>query len=140
MINAFAAEALQLRKRLAPIIIGGSWLVMVVGFGFAVPYIVYAALDPVTQAAERAQLLGSLLPSAVHHAAAGSYPLFGGAVMLILGVLITGSEYRWRTWPARLSQGPTRTHRGSDAPGHGRAGGFPPATPGAVRERRRRPG
>lgn len=109
MFSALTAEALLLRKRLAPFVIGGSWLLMVVGFGFGVPYIVYAALDPVTQAADRAQLLGSLLPSAAHHAAAGSYPLFGGAIMLILGVLITGSEYRWKTWHARLSQGPTRT-------------------------------
>ena len=25
-----------------------------------------------------------------------------GAIMLILGVLVTGSEYRWNTWTARL--------------------------------------
>ncbi|GAA2070152.1 hypothetical protein GCM10009780_00920 [Actinomadura alba] len=103
-----AAEALLLRKRLAPFVVGGGWVVMVVGFGFGVPYIVYATLDPVKQAADRAELLATLLPAAAHTTAAGSYPLFGGAIMLILGVLITGSEYRWGTWPARLSQGPGR--------------------------------
>jgi hypothetical protein len=29
--------------------------------------------------------------------------------MLILGVLITGPEYRWNTWTARFTQGPSRT-------------------------------
>ncbi|WP_214105612.1 ABC transporter permease subunit [Acrocarpospora catenulata] len=109
MRNALAAEALLMRKRLAPLVVGGTWIVLVVAFGFGVPYIVYATLDPVTKAADRAALLDLLLPSAAHTTAAGSYPLFGGAIMLILGVLVTGPEYRWGTWPARLSQGPGRT-------------------------------
>ncbi|RCG22838.1 ABC transporter permease [Sphaerisporangium album] len=109
MINALSAEALLLRRRPAAFVVGGVWVLLVVGFGFAVPYIVYATLDPVKHAADRAQLLDILLPSAAGETAAGSYPLFGGAIMLILGVLITGSEYRWGTWPARLAQGPTRT-------------------------------
>ncbi|MEU9890166.1 hypothetical protein AB0M95_30510 [Sphaerisporangium sp. NPDC051017] len=109
MINALSAEVLLLRKRPAAFVVGGAWVLLVVAFGFAVPYIVYSTLDPVKYAADRGQLLDILLPSAAGGTAAGSYPLFGGAIMLILGVLITGSEYRWGTWPARLAQGPTRT-------------------------------
>jgi ABC-type transport system involved in multi-copper enzyme maturation permease subunit len=106
MIDAVAAEGLLMRKRLAPLIVGGSWILMVVGFAFAVPYIVYRALGP--SEAGRGDLLELLLPNAVASTSLSSYPLFGGAIMLILGVLVTGSEYRWGTWTARLSQGPGR--------------------------------
>ncbi|MFF3672062.1 ABC transporter permease subunit [Microtetraspora malaysiensis] len=107
MRNALASEALLLRRRLAPFVVGCTWIVLVVGFGFGVPYIVYATLDP-AKTADRAALLEMLLPSAAHTTAVGSYPMFGGAIMLILGVLVTGAEYRWGTWPARLAQGPGR--------------------------------
>ncbi|MFB4278639.1 ABC transporter permease subunit [Nonomuraea sp. MTCD27] len=106
--DALAAEALLLWRRPALPLIGTGWVLMVVAFGFGVPYIVYSTLDPAGEAAERAALLEMLLPSAAHTTAAGSYPLFGGATMLIFGVLVTGSEYRWRTWQARLTQGPGR--------------------------------
>jgi hypothetical protein len=108
MIAALAAEILLLRKRLAPFVVAGAWVIMVVGFGFLVPYIVYATMDPGKQA-DRAELLATLLPAAAQTTTAGTYPLFGGAIMLILGVLVTGSEYRWGTWTARLVQGPSRT-------------------------------
>lgn len=108
MIAALAAEILLLRKRLAPFVVAGAWVIMVVGFGFIVPYIVYATMDPGKQA-DRAELLATLLPAAAQTTTAGTYPLFGGAIMLILGVLVTGSEYRWGTWTARLVQGPSRT-------------------------------
>jgi ABC-2 type transport system permease protein len=106
MIDAVAAEGLLLRKRMAPVVIGIGWILMVVGFAFGVPYIVYNVLDP--SDAGRRELLDSLLPHAVAATSLSSYPLFGGAIMLILGVLVTGSEYRWGTWTARLSQGPGR--------------------------------
>ncbi|WP_116950979.1 ABC transporter permease subunit [Jiangella endophytica] len=109
MSDAFAAETLLLRKRLAPAVIGGTWVLLVLIFAFGVPYIVYSTLDPADGAGDRADLLAVLVPSAVDSTSVSSYPLFGGAIMLILGVLITGSEYRWGTWGARLSQGPSRS-------------------------------
>jgi ABC-2 type transport system permease protein len=106
VIDAVAAEALLMRKRLAPVIVGATWVLMVVVFAFAVPYIVYSVLDP--SEAGRDDLLRILLPGELASTSLSSYPLFGGAIMLILGVLVTGSEYRWGTWTARLSQGPSR--------------------------------
>jgi ABC-type transport system involved in multi-copper enzyme maturation permease subunit len=64
-------------------------------------------LDPAD--AGRPELLAILMPDAVGATSLSSYPLFGGAIMLILGVLVTGSEYRWGTWTARFTQGPSRT-------------------------------
>ncbi|MFG3257272.1 ABC transporter permease subunit [Streptomyces sp. NPDC048172] len=109
MIDALAAETLLLRKRLAPVVIGAAWVAMVLIFAFGVPYIVYRTLDPAKDSGDRADLLDVLVPSSVDSTSVSSYPLFGGALMLILGVLITGSEYRWATWGARFTQGPSRT-------------------------------
>lgn len=108
MIDALNAEALLLRRRPMPAVLGGSWLFLVLAFAFVVPYIVYSTLDPAdTQG--RADLLAVLVPASLHATAASSYPLFGGAIMLILGVLVTGTEYRWNTWTARFTQGPGRS-------------------------------
>ncbi|WP_017573695.1 ABC transporter permease subunit [Nocardiopsis halotolerans] len=106
MIAALNSELLLLRRRTAPYAVGTAWVVMVVCFAFLIPYIVYLNLET---AAEREQILRILLPASVGSTAVSSYPLFGGALMLVLGVLLTGSEYRWRTWTVRLSQGPNRT-------------------------------
>lgn len=106
MIAALNSELLLLRRRGAPYVVGAAWVAMVVCFAFLIPYIVYANLDA---GDEREQILRVLLPESVGSTAVSSYPLFGGAVMLILGVLLTGSEYRWNTWTARLTQGPGRT-------------------------------
>ncbi|PSL01629.1 ABC-type transport system involved in multi-copper enzyme maturation permease subunit [Haloactinopolyspora alba] len=107
MIAALNAETLLLRHRLAPLVVGGSWIALVLAFAFGVPYIVYSTLDP-DATADRADLLETLVPAAVDSTSVSSYPMFGGAIMLILGVLVTGPEYRWGTWTARLSQGPGR--------------------------------
>ncbi|MGC4937259.1 ABC transporter permease subunit [Kribbella sp. DT2] len=107
MIDAVSSELLLMRKRLAPLVIGLAWVLMVISFAFAIPYIVYSVLDPADPS--RGGLLEILLPAEVGATSLSSYPLFGGAIMLILGVLVTGSEYRWSTWTARLTQGPSRT-------------------------------
>ncbi|NDL60161.1 hypothetical protein [Phytoactinopolyspora mesophila] len=109
MINAFASETTLLRNRPMPLVVGGGWVAMVLAFAFGVPYIVYSTLDPVDAQADRADLLDALVPASLDATSASSYPLFGGALMLILGVLITGPEYRWNTWTARFTQGPSRT-------------------------------
>ena len=106
LAQSVASEALLLRRRPAPYVVGGLWLAMIAGFAFGIPYIVYLTVS--VSAEEKKSLLDILLPSAVDITSISSYPLFGGAVMLILGVLISGSEYRWKTWKSRFTQGPQR--------------------------------
>lgn len=107
MRAAFASEALLLRRRGAPYVLGASWMLMIAAFAFVVPYIVYLALDPAANP-ERDELLRVVLPARLDQTAVSSYPMFGGAIMLILGVLISGSEDRWGTWKVRFTQGPSR--------------------------------
>ncbi len=108
MYPALASETYLLRKRPLPYLIGGTWAFMVMAFAFVVPYVIYLALDPATNP-DRDDLLAVVLPARLDQTALGSYPLFGGAVLLVLGALVTGSEDRWGTWKVRFTQGPSRT-------------------------------
>lgn len=81
-----------------------SWLLLAVAvalsltFGYLVPY---AAPDPGRGEA-------ALLPGAFVGSALGGLPVFVGALALIFGVLVAGSEYGWETWKTVLTQGPSR--------------------------------
>lgn len=108
LLPALASETYLLRKRPVPYVIASAWVLMVVGFAFVIPYAIYLALDP-AENPDRGELLRVVIPVSVHETALSSYPMFGGAVMLILGALITGSEDRWSTWKVRFTQGPGRT-------------------------------
>lgn len=108
LLPALASETYLLRKRPVPYVIAAAWVLMVIGFAFVIPYAIYLALDP-AENPDRGELLRVVIPGSVHETALSSYPMFGGAVMLILGALITGSEDRWSTWKVRFTQGPGRT-------------------------------
>lgn len=107
MRNAISSEWYLLWARRVPLVMGLLWATLVAVFGVGVPYIVYLAL-PADSGPDTGALLDAVLLQSAATTALGSYPLFGGAVMLILGVLVTGPEFRWGTWTARLAQGPTR--------------------------------
>ncbi|HEX5598737.1 MAG TPA: ABC transporter permease subunit [Micromonosporaceae bacterium] len=49
-----------------------------------------------------------LLPDQLVGSSLGGLPVFLGAIMLILGVLVIGGEYAWGTWKVLLTQGPSR--------------------------------
>lgn len=107
MKNAVSSEWYLLWTRRVPMVMGVLWAALVALFGIGIPYIVYLALPSDAEQDTAALLDAVLLPSSAN-TALGSYPLFGGAIMLILGVLVTGPEFRWGTWTARFTQGPGR--------------------------------
>lgn len=108
MTNALASEWYLLRARRVPLVVGIVWAVMVAVFAVLVPYVVYLAL-PASSGQDTGAILDGVLLESSATAVLGSYPMFGGAVMLIFGILVAGPEYRWGTWTARFTQGPTRT-------------------------------
>lgn len=81
-----------------------SWLLLAVAvalsltFGYLVPY--------AAPSSERG--LAAMLPEAFVGSALGGLPIFIGALALIFGVLVAGSEYGWETWKTVLAQGPSR--------------------------------
>jgi ABC-type transport system involved in multi-copper enzyme maturation permease subunit len=110
MIDVVRAELFAGRRRPAMWILGGIWLVLAVFFGMLIPVIVYHAIAGSADytAADRAKLIDSVDPAHFVVAGVSLYPLFGSAIMLLLGVVAMGGEYRWGTLTALLTQRPGR--------------------------------
>ena len=108
MSGALHAELLSTRKRPGVWVIGAAWTTMAVAFGMAVPYIIYLAVKD-SPVADREKLITGLLPDQFVSGTVSLYPMFGSALMLILGVVITGGDYRWGTWGTLLVQRAGRT-------------------------------
>lgn len=108
IVSAVAAEFIKSGRRPAIRIVGACWMVQIVLFAYLVPFLILQTAPNTSATPTRALLLGKLLPGNVDLTTAASFPIFGGAVMLILGVLLVGAEYRWGTWSTILTQGPSR--------------------------------
>jgi ABC-2 type transport system permease protein len=105
MIASVSAELLKLRKRPATWVLAGVWLALLTTFGFLLPYLGYLTGD--TGGPPVGPIAGTLPANLVSNAIAGS-ALFGGALVMILGALIAGSEHGWGTIKTVLTQGPRR--------------------------------
>jgi ABC-type transport system involved in multi-copper enzyme maturation permease subunit len=105
------AELLSTRKRPGVWIVGGAWAGLAVVFGMVVPYIVWLAIRnrPVGSSGDPEKLITGLLPDKFLPGTVDLYPMFGSALMLILGAVLVGGEYRWGSWGTLLVQGPGRT-------------------------------
>ncbi len=124
MAASFRAELLKLRKRLAVWILGGIWLAVLILFAYALPYAIFTNLpqppapadappevQEQIQAQEDAtteQLVSQLYPENIVSYVLSSFSGAGGTLALILGTLVTGSEYGWGTLKTVLSQRPGR--------------------------------
>ena len=104
-MNALRSELFMLSKRPLVYVICVIWILQIVMFAYGIPLIVANALPEAQSAAPLLDILA--LPSSVG-TILGSYPMFGGAVFLILGAFIGGAEFGWGTWKVRLWQGPSR--------------------------------
>ncbi|MFD0503155.1 ABC transporter permease subunit [Streptomyces chiangmaiensis] len=111
MNGVLRAELLSTRKRPGVWIVGGAWAGLAVAFGMVVPYIVWLAVRnrPVGASGDPEKLISGLLPDKFLSGTVDLYPMFGSALMLILGAVLVGGEYRWGTWSTLLVQGPGRT-------------------------------
>lgn len=110
LVTSTRAELLRLRKWPATWVMAGVWLLLSIMFTFVFPYITYRTGDATGPGAEvpAQQLLADMMPAAVPEILTGGMPMFGGAIMLILGGLTVGSGYGWGTWKTVFTQGPGR--------------------------------
>lgn len=105
MVHSYIAELFKLRRRPAVWVVFAVWLTLMLLFTYLFPYLSYrSATDPLV--AQR--LLAGLLPSHLPGQAITGYPVWGGALIVILAALYVGSEYGWGTMKTMLSNRPGR--------------------------------
>ncbi|MCR1783879.1 ABC transporter permease [Nocardioides carbamazepini] len=105
------AELVRLRAWPAVWITLGAWLVLSVMFGYLFTYLSYTSGDPgfADEGTTQAEQLARMLPDAVPEVFLQGMPMFGGALMMVLGALVAGNGYGWGTWKTLFSQGVRRT-------------------------------
>ncbi|QNE16710.1 ABC transporter permease [Kribbella qitaiheensis] len=110
MLASYRAELLKLRKRSAVWVLFGAGLVLSLVFGYVLPYLGYVTGDgnQQTDGIPRAEVLRGVLPEHVLDNTLGGFPVFAGALALVLGAVVIGSEYTWGTLKTILTQRPGR--------------------------------
>jgi len=103
MIRVTAVELLMLRKRAAAWVLLAIWTAAAAFFAYVLPY----AIEP-DRGETASRPLADLLPQQLVGTLSGGFPFFGGAVALILAVLIFGGEYGSGTWKTLFTQRPGR--------------------------------
>ncbi|GAA1643722.1 ABC transporter permease subunit [Georgenia ruanii] len=116
-MNALTALARSTRAELrrlwrwpATWVLVGVWTVLNLLFAYAFPWIGYSGgggPDAAAGASPQA-LLAGLLPANVPSTLVQGMPMFGGAIVMLLGALAIGNGYAWGTWKTVLTQGPGR--------------------------------
>lgn len=110
MIASFLAELMKLAMRPAMWVIAGVWMTLSLVFGYVFPYFSYLGTPsgPNAGANLGERVLSEALPAELVPAAIQGFPLFAGALALLIGVLATGGEYGWDTVKVLLTLGPRR--------------------------------
>jgi ABC-type transport system involved in multi-copper enzyme maturation permease subunit len=93
-----------LRKRTSTWILVGLFILLSVLFSYIFPYFV----EGDSGAPRAGEPLADLLPGQLVPTTLSGFPFFGGAIVLILGVLTLGSDYGWGTLKTLFTQGPGR--------------------------------
>jgi len=108
MTASVRAELLRLLRWPTTMVLGGVWLLMNLSFAYVFPYLSYrsAVADGDTRLA--AVLLEDVSMAQLPPTLVQGMPMFGGAIVLILAALATGSGYGWTTWKTVYTQGPSR--------------------------------
>jgi ABC-2 type transport system permease protein len=110
-LRSTRAELGRLRAWPAVWITLGAWLALSLMFGYLFTYLSYTTGDAgfADEGTTRAQQLAQLLPDAVPDVFLQGMPMFGGALMMVLGALVAGNGYGWGTWKTVFSLGVRRS-------------------------------
>jgi ABC-2 type transport system permease protein len=107
LIRSTRGELRRLLRWPATWVLVGVWATLNICFGYVFDWISYRTGSEVGPAEAGTGVTG-LLPAAIPGVLVQGMPLFGGAIVLILGALAVGSGYGWGTWKTVLAQGPGR--------------------------------
>lgn len=107
LVDTTRAELRRILRWPATWVLAGVWLLLNALFGYVFDWISYRTGET-TGPADVGVQLSSLLPAAIPDRFADGMPMFGGAIVMILGALAVGSGYGWGTWKTVYTQGPSR--------------------------------
>ena len=107
IVDSTRAELRRMLRWPVTWVLVGVWLLLNALFGYVFDWISYRTGET-TGPADVGVQLSSLLPAAIPERFADGMPMFGGAVVMILGALAVGSGYGWGTWKTVYTQGPSR--------------------------------
>jgi ABC-type transport system involved in multi-copper enzyme maturation permease subunit len=104
------AELAKLARRPAAWVLLATAVVLDLVFAYVIPYVSYRSGSggELTDGLPPAQLLATMLPDQVVTNTTAAFPVFTGALALVLGALASGSEYAGGTLKTLLTQGPRR--------------------------------
>ncbi|MCC6832579.1 MAG: ABC transporter permease [Thermoleophilia bacterium] len=111
VVASARAELYRLRRWGAVRVIVGAWLLLTLLFGYVFNYVSYVTGESGFAnegATSTAALLVDLLPRQAPSVMVQGMPMFGGALMMVLGALAAGNGYGWGTWKTIIAQGPRR--------------------------------
>ena len=110
LMTSTRAELLRVRKWPATWMMASAWIILNLIFVYVFPYLAYrnGSSNPASDGVPRETLLAGMMPAAVPDSLIQGMPMFGGAIMLIVGALTVGSGYGWGTWKTVFTQGPRR--------------------------------
>ena len=88
----------------------GSWLVLNLTFGYVFTYLSYRSEDGSGFAGGGSEsvLLAQMMPYQAPVTLVQGMPMFGGALLMILGAMTVGNGYGWGTWKTVFTAGPSR--------------------------------
>ncbi|WP_350247344.1 ABC transporter permease [Rhodococcus sp. D-6] len=108
--RSLRAELYRLRSWPAMWTTVGTWFLLAMVFGYVFPYVSYTTgtAGSSTEGEPSEALLCSVLPESIPDVLVQGTPLFGGALVLVLGALIAGNGYSWGTWKTVFTHGRLR--------------------------------
>ncbi|HLI50943.1 MAG TPA: ABC transporter permease subunit, partial [Thermomicrobiaceae bacterium] len=108
MGSSIRAELNKSGHRAALWVLVGVFVVLGLVFNYIVPFISWRFPASTASAASQQSLFNSMLPGSMLAGMISGFPAFGGAIALILGALLVGSEFSWETLKTIFTLGPTR--------------------------------
>jgi len=108
MLSSFLAEMDKLMRRPATWILGMVWVILSALLGYGFSYLMYKNPPPNTPSDVTDGMLGLVLPENVVGNVISGLPQLGGAIALIFGAIIIGSEFKWGTFKTVFIHQPKR--------------------------------